>query len=354
MIRTLQPGIIVNRRWGGGMPDFPVSGDYDNPEQEFGTFEVERPWEMCCTISEAWSWTGGQNTKSYYTNQRILIQAIISGGNLALNTGPSPLGAINPPERDIYQQIGDWLAQYGESVYQTKAGPYKPGPWGGSTCNGNTVYLHFLTDFADETNKQIVLPALPAKIKEVRMLTGGSVKVKEQNGNWVFFLEGDINPLDNIVKLDLDNSVEGLMAVETDKKEAEIVNITGRASTAPSKAKSPGAIFGSGHEVFAEGKRHKIWWSPEKGDKQPWILAEFEREEEIAHIMLAEQIRNCSVKNFKLEYLSGEQWMQIFQGNEIGMDFSLKTDGIKTKSIRLTILNSDRTPAIGVFRVFRK
>jgi alpha-L-fucosidase len=356
MIRTLQPGIIINRRWGAGMPGFPVSGDYDNPEQQFGTFEVERPWEMCCTISEAWSWTNGERFKTYRTNQRMFIQTMCSGGNIAINTGPSPLGFINPPDVDIFNKIGQWFKKYGESIYETKGGPYKPGAWGGATCKGNVIYLHLLADFALGTKKEIVLPPLPAKIKKATILTGGKVKVSNTAEALTVSLSGKINNLDNLVKLELESDAESLTPIETVREGAEITGIHGEASTSPDKLKSPASVFGEGGDSFAEGKRHKIWWSPADDDKQPWIQAEFRKKEKIEFIMLAEQIRNCSAREFKIDYLKNGKWETLYRGNEIGMDFCLKVDNVETNSLRVTILktNEDRNPAIGVFRVFKK
>ncbi|WP_321281766.1 alpha-L-fucosidase [Marinifilum fragile] len=356
MIRTLQPGIIVNRRWGAGMPGFPISGDYDNPEQEFGAFEVDRPWEMCCTISEAWSWTGGERFKTYRTNQRILIRAVCSGGNLALNTGPSPEGFINPPEEQIYSQIGDWMNKYGESIYHTKGGPYKPGAWGGATCRGNTVYLHILTDFGKNGSQEITLPTLPAKIKSASLLTGGEIELDNSKNVLSIRFKGVQNKLDHIVKLELDTNAEAINPIETVCSNSEIMNIRGIASSSVSLNKSPDALFGKGKSVFAEGKKHKIWWSPENKDKSPWLTAEFERAEDLDYLMLAEQIRNCSVRQFVIEYLTNGKWKTLYEGEQIGMDFSLKFSEIKTKSIRMKILktNKGRVPSIGVFRVFRK
>ena len=356
MIRMLQPGIIINRRWGSGIPGFPVNGDYDNPEQQFGTFEVERPWEMCCTISEAWSWTGGERFKTYRTNQRMFIQSVCSGGNIAINTGPSPLGAINPPDVDIYKNIGKWLNKYGESIYSTKGGPYKPAAWGGATCKGNAIYLHILADFSLGTKKEIVLPPLPAKIKKATILTGGKVKVSNTAEALTISLSGKINNLDNIIKLELDVNAEELAPIETASKDAEITGIHGTASTSPIKNKSPESVFGEGDVSFAEGKKHKIWWSPADDDKQPWIQASFPNQENVEYIMLAEQIRNCSVREFEIEYLKNGEWKTLYRGTEIGMDFCLKVDNIKTKELRVKILktNNGWTPVIGVFRVFKK
>jgi alpha-L-fucosidase len=40
--------------------------------------------------------------------------------------------------------MGEWLAQYGESIYGTHGGPIAPQPWGVSTQTPETIYLHIL------------------------------------------------------------------------------------------------------------------------------------------------------------------------------------------------------------------
>ena len=40
------------------------------------------------------------------------------------------------------KEIGAWLAKYGESIYGTRGGPFKPGEYGVSTRKGNTIYVH--------------------------------------------------------------------------------------------------------------------------------------------------------------------------------------------------------------------
>ena len=189
MIRELQPGIVINRRWGGNLPGGLVNGDYDNPEQEFGMFERERPWEMCSTISNAWSWTGKGSSKTFFANLNIFINTVGSGGNLALNAGPTPLGEIFEGERIVYEKMGDWLGKYGEAIYGTLAGPYKPGVWGVSTCKGSKVYLHVTSKFLENKKAEVELPSLDAKVKGCRMLTGGDVAFKEKNGVWSFTLK---------------------------------------------------------------------------------------------------------------------------------------------------------------------
>jgi len=133
MIRTLQPGILINSRWGWGMPGVKNNGDFDNPEQKLGVFKIERPWESCMTMGQGWSWRGPSKLISADSCIRMLVQCVGSGGNLALDCGPRPDGKIDPPVIDNYMAIGKWLKTNAESIYDTLGGPYKPGVFGVST-----------------------------------------------------------------------------------------------------------------------------------------------------------------------------------------------------------------------------
>ena len=356
MIRTLQPGIVINRRWGAGMPGIKNNGDYDTPEQQIGVFQIDRPWETCATIAEAWSWTGAKHVKTYETNQRLLIQCSISGGNLALNTGPKPDGTINQPEKDIYLKIGQWLNHNGESIYATTGGPYKPGPWGGATRKGNTVYLHILTAFAPGASKEIVLPALTQKIVKSYSLTGAGVAVKQTKNSVIVSLEGnDINTLDNIVVLETDNNTNNIEPIET-FSEKNIIPVTAiDASSNGSKKNSTEALLNKSKANFVEGKHFKAWWSAKKGDSKPWIAVEFSKPQTFNYISLAEQIRNCAVRSFVLEYDDNGKWKTLYKGSQIGMDFSVKVPVTKTQKVRLKVLktNQNYSPDISKFDVIK-
>jgi len=352
MIRTLQPGIIVNRRWGAGMPGIKYNGDYDTPEQQIGVFQIDRPWETCATIAEAWSWTGAKNVKTYETCQRLLIQCSGSGGNLALNTGPKPDGTINPPEKEIYLKIGNWLNKNGESIYSTTGGPYKPGPWGVSTRKGNKIYLHILTQFAKGTATEIVLPDIDAKI----ISTSGNIKnISKDNGKLIIELDKKkLNNLDNIAVLEIDKSAEELKPIDTytDKNKIKVVDIY--ASSNANKKNNAKALLNKSKANFVEGKHFKAWWSASSNDQSPWLTVEFEKPETFNYIALAEQIRNCSVRGFELEYDNNGKWQPLYKGGQIGMDFSVKTPETTTKKVRLNITKTEgnKAPDISKFEFF--
>ena len=48
-------------------------------------------------------------------------------GNLLFNVGPMPDGRIEPRQVERLKEMGAWLSKYGESIYGTRGGPFKPG-----------------------------------------------------------------------------------------------------------------------------------------------------------------------------------------------------------------------------------
>ena len=98
--------------------------------------------------------------KPYAECMNMLIRCAGGDGNMLLNVGPMPSGEIAPEQVGRLKEMGAWLAKYGESIYGTRGGPFKPGRCGVSTHKGQTIYLH-VQRWPGET---LTLPAIPAKI----------------------------------------------------------------------------------------------------------------------------------------------------------------------------------------------
>jgi alpha-L-fucosidase len=136
LARALQPDILFNNRSGA---DYPQGGDYSTPEQQVGSFDMERPWESCMTVSKhnQWAWGGETDgVKSKEECLKMLINIAGGDGNMLLNVGPRPDGTIDREQAQVIKGIGAWLAKYGESIYETRGGPFKPGQWGGQHSQG--------------------------------------------------------------------------------------------------------------------------------------------------------------------------------------------------------------------------
>jgi len=361
MIRTLQPGIIINKRWGAGIPGIEKSGDYDTPEQQLGSFQIDRPWETCATIAEAWSWTGGKSIKTPATNLRLLIQSAGAGGNLLLNTGPKPNGEINKPEEEVYNFIGKWLNKNGESIFNTIGGPYQPGTWGVSTRKDNKIYLHILNDFAKGVSKNVILPRLPIDVNKAYILsTKQPVVITQNNSSLILNLSKvNLDQIDTIVVLEVDEKVESLESIVTKPEGSRLEFVAVKASSNTKYRKSDVTnLLGGKHTQFAEGTHVKGWWAADENDKQPWAILTLGKQDSFNYISITEQIRNCSVRKFIIEVAETEnsdQWVTIYEGGEIGMDFSVKVPEIRAKKIRLKILETENNvaPNISTFEVFK-
>jgi alpha-L-fucosidase len=138
------------------------------------------PLETCETMNNAWGFNIGD---AHYKSTRQLIQYLVRAAghnaNFLLNVGPMPNGKIQPEFQTRLREMGQWLAQYGESIYGTRGGPIAPRPWGVTTQKENKVYVHIL----DWQDASLELPALPGKVLSAHFLKGGAkAEINENAG----------------------------------------------------------------------------------------------------------------------------------------------------------------------------
>ena len=166
MIHSIRPDILINDRCG-------VPADWSTPEQTIGSFNRDRYWESCMTFTGFWSWHGfGTKVIPYEECLLHLIRCAGGDGNLLMNVGPMPTGEIDPRESDRLERVGQWMKKYGESIYGTVGGPYKPGPWGVSTSKDRTIFLHVTGDA-----NPVKLPKLDANILSATTWEGAKLNV---------------------------------------------------------------------------------------------------------------------------------------------------------------------------------
>jgi alpha-L-fucosidase len=132
-------------------------------------------------------------------------------GNVLLNVGPTPEGVIAPEQANRLKDVGDWLAKYGESLMETRGGPYKPTTDFACTRKDKAIYLHFLKRSGDV----IKLPALSAKIVSAKLLTGGDVKASQSDTELSLTLTPkDPKEIDVVVKLELDKAAMDIAPID--------------------------------------------------------------------------------------------------------------------------------------------
>ncbi len=142
---ALRPGIIHNNRLGGG-----YRGDTETPEQHVpATGFPGRDWETCMTMNDTWGFKRDDHRwKSAPTLIRNLVDIVSKGGNYLLNVGPTAEGEIPAESVKLLEQVGAWMEVNGESIYGTRASPFRKLPWGRCTMKpageDTILYLHVL------------------------------------------------------------------------------------------------------------------------------------------------------------------------------------------------------------------
>jgi alpha-L-fucosidase len=162
--------------------------------------EVSRlPLETCETINKNWGFSiTDSNFKSTGELLHLLIRTAGTGANLLLNTGPAPDGKIQPECVERLRKMGEWLQQYGYTIYGTRQGIIAPQTWGVTTAKGNVQYIHVL-----DKNISTLTLNIP-HIQSAQWLNVDSKlvwKKDKKTGNVTFTFNGDLDDIDSIMKI---------------------------------------------------------------------------------------------------------------------------------------------------------
>jgi len=232
LVRSMQPEIIVNNRLDLGIGNndneiLSVNADYYTPEQRIGQYDDQRPWETCMTLGTQWSWKPNDTIKSAKEVIHILARTVGGDGNLLLNVGPMPDGRIEPRQVEVLRQVGSWLERNGESIYDTRGGPFKPTSTLVSTRKGNIVYIHVL----QWGNEILTLPPLPKKIIASQLLTGGTTSIVQTDSDITLTVPPpDSQNIDTIVKLTLDGPADEIPPLDVARSSVVEPNMRASAS----------------------------------------------------------------------------------------------------------------------------
>ncbi|HTN06579.1 alpha-L-fucosidase [Agriterribacter sp.] len=214
-VKKLDPNVIINNRLGKGshkVMDSATVGDYATPEQYIGALNMKDPWESCITICSQWAWKPNDKMKSKKECIQTLVQTAAGNGNLLFNVGAMPDGRIEYRQVIRLKEMGDWLKLYGESVYNTKGGPYKPNKNFATTRKANKIYLHV---FSAENN-ELSLPALQnMMVNKAWFLKGQPVQFTQDEKNIKIILPATMPDEDcSVIVLELNKNAETIPVVD--------------------------------------------------------------------------------------------------------------------------------------------
>lgn len=226
MVRSLQPGVIIDNRLeasgekAGSIKSLNPSiyaGDFASPEQiippEGVTDEIGRsiPWEACITLNNTWGYSS--TDKTYKTSKQVvrkLVECVSKNGNLLLNVGPNAKGVIPEESLKILSEIGKWMKDNGESIYNCGKSEFSKPEWGYYTQNGNKLYAHIF----DGNFGPLGLRNLGDRVTKIRLLMDKSqikpVDAWNAKGfeNCLFINFGEPNHLTFPLPDDIDTVVE--------------------------------------------------------------------------------------------------------------------------------------------------
>ncbi|MHC4744224.1 MAG: alpha-L-fucosidase, partial [Planctomycetota bacterium] len=351
--RTLQPHLIINNRCG-------LSGDYDTPEQHVGRIQFDRPWESCITLGTQWAWKPDDKLKPYTDAIRMLVACAIGNGNLALNTNPMPDGRIEPRQVESFRKIGKWLKKYGQSIYETRGGPFvapdaprrKFGSardqfklsegrwWGGSTHKNDVIYLHIL-HWPEDT---ITLPPIKHKIIEHAVLTGGKATIRQTADQiTVHVPPEDRDPLDTIVKLRLDGPASDIPPM----KEPPSGSLAhGKEATASNVYENAAEYAAS--RAFDDDPDTR--WGCDWGTHSAWLAVDLGEEMTFDSARISEPYDR--VRSFELQTKKNGSWHTFHKGTTIGESRLIEFPPITARHIRLNLTETTEGPSIWEFQIF--
>jgi alpha-L-fucosidase len=333
IIRELQPNALVNDR--GGLP-----GDFDTPEQEVGVFQNMRPWESCVTIGEQWSYKPDDRVKTTRECVQTLVRCACGDGNLLLNVGPMDTGEIEPRQVRRLREMGDWLRRHGETIYDTRGGPFVMGSRGGSTCRDKTVYLHLL-EWPQDT---IRLPPIDARILSFRSLTGGTAGVRQSgSGIEVSMPEHDRDEIDTIVALELDAPASRVQPVRC----CQSLTRGGKATASNTASDLPDYCC---DPQLAVDDDFLTRWAACDHIRQVWLQVDLGAPTTFRQAFISEA--HDRVREFELQFQDGDAWRVFAGGTTIGGRLGLTFAPVTARFVRLNILKSTGGPSIIEFQLF--
>ncbi len=211
MIRSIQPDVIINDRFGHGTIDY-ITPEQFMPEQ--GEIQTFHNFEVNTEMNGTWMYD--KNFTSWITAETVvrdLTHIASMGGNYLLNVGPTPEGIIPKESVDVLLESGDWLKKYGESIYGTKSSQWGQPEWGRITHkilpDGTTrLFLHVF-DWPEDGRLVIdTLRRRPIQAYALRSIPRKNYKVAiEGNAYIVVTLDGRAwDSVNSVVVLDVDKA----------------------------------------------------------------------------------------------------------------------------------------------------
>ena len=160
------------------------------------------PLEVCETINGSWGFNlKDRKHKSKKDLVQYLVKAAGYDSNLLLNVGPMPNGRIQKEHIKSLKEVGEWVNDYGKTIYGTRRGPIDPTDEIASTQINNTVYIHLMNNY----KKTYFIENFHPKIKDLKYFDSNQkVSYEKTKSGLIINVDQDkLDPIDTILVLNI-------------------------------------------------------------------------------------------------------------------------------------------------------
>ena len=208
-LHSLNPDVVCNSRMRG-------YGDYATPEQGIPILGPKGPWEFCVTINDSWGYRPSDN--DYKTSRqviRIFCDCLTLGGNLLLDVGPKEDGTLDERQVKVLEDLGTFIRDNEEAVYDTGRGLTYQQFLGGSTISEDkkTIYLFLY----DRPTEHVCVKGVKTRVKRVTVLHTGEELAFSYTGSipwegiagtlWIWAEHMQMHSLTTVLKLELEGEI---------------------------------------------------------------------------------------------------------------------------------------------------
>jgi alpha-L-fucosidase len=255
-----------------------------------------------------------------------------------------PNGQIAPEQAERLKELGAWLAKYGQSIYGTRGGPFKPGTYGASTRKDKTIFLHLWR----WSKGSLTLPPIPAKVVRTRVLTGGKAELRQtEAGLEVSLPKGDQQPLDTVIALDLDRSALGLAAVDVPLDPS----LTTHAKATASNVFGNQAEYGPDKAVDGMDDTR---WATDASTTSAWLEVDLGKPTRFSRATIIQAYPELKrIRKFAIEYFQDSHWNACYRGEDPGERIDCKFQPLTAQRVRLNLLDAHGGPTIWEFQLFK-
>ncbi len=208
MVRSLQPGILINNR--SGTPE-----DFGTPEGEITPAKDGRPWEACMTFYDGWGYTPAEvEPMAAWRVVDYLRRVAQGGGNLLLNIGPKPDGSVKDSSVAALCETGRWLRQYGACVYEATDPMPQENLWSGAfTRKGNTLY--YLLHERRWPGTELVISGLACRVTGACHMNGPAIRFTQTTHRLVLhdLPERAPDPVVSVIELQVEGDIRQVIGI---------------------------------------------------------------------------------------------------------------------------------------------